>query len=126
MQASAALNRAGAGLGPFGPGAHGTGGPPGGRTFIVWDDAFPAAPWPAGLQIDLGSTPGVTTISGGVQNTTFGEELLGGLDYDGDGRAELFVGDLAGDGTQAGDRPTSGVHSPSLHPIRRGCPSPRG
>lgn len=107
--ASAALNRAGAGLGPFGPGAHGTGGPPGGRTFILWDDAFPAAPWPAGFQIDLASAPGVTTISGGVQNGTFGEELLGGLDYDGDGRAELFIGDLVGDGSELGDRPVSGV-----------------
>ncbi len=109
LLAAATLNRAGASFGPFGPNTsttHGAGGPPGGRFFIVWDDAFPGGSWPAGLQIDLASTPGVTTINGGAQNNAFGEEILGGLDYDGDGRAELFLGDLT---ASVGGRPTAGI-----------------
>lgn len=109
---AAALARGSASVGPFGSAGdhHPSGGPPGGRVFILWDDAFPAGPWPAGHQIELG-TPGVTIseISGGAGNVVFGEELLGGLDYSGDGRAELFVGDLLGDGTPEGDRPLSGL-----------------
>ena len=97
--ASAALNRAGAVLGPpniFS--GHSVGGAPAGKAFILWDDLFPTGPWPAGFEIDLDNPPGsVTVISGGVRNETFGEELLGGADYDGDGHAELLVGDLTGD-----------------------------
>ncbi len=107
--AAAALSRAGASFGPFGPNSattHGAGGPPGGRFFILWDDAFPGGTWPAGLHIDLGSTPGVTTINGGSANLNFGEEILGGLDYDGDGRAELFIGDLT---ASTAGRQTSGL-----------------
>ncbi len=99
---AATLNRAGASIGPFGPNfstTRASGGPPGGRgeVYIVWDDAFPAAPWPAGLNYDLSTTPDVTQIIGGTSNDSFGEELLGGLDYSGDGLAEFFVGDLVGD-----------------------------
>ena len=108
---AAALNRAGgilSGSGNFDGDAQG--GPPGGRLFIVWDDSFPRGAWPAGFQIDLEDPPAsLTTISGGVQNVTFGEEVLAGRDYDGDRRADLFVGDLAGDGTDDQSRPTGGV-----------------
>ncbi|NIS34891.1 MAG: hypothetical protein GWN79_21355, partial [Actinobacteria bacterium] len=39
-----------------------------------------------------------TVLYGGADNRKFGEELAGGGDYDADGRADLFVGDLfAGD-----------------------------
>ena len=109
---AATINRAGAGLGPFGFNStttHGRGGVGTGRTYVVWDDLFPAAPWPAGLSIDLGASPAsLTVIDGGVQNRNFGEELLSG-DFDDDGRGDLFVGDLAGDGTDDQSRPTSGV-----------------
>lgn len=96
---AAALNRAGASLDPAGaPGsARPTGGAPGGRMWILWGESFPATPWPAGFTLDLGSPPAsVTELSGGEDNRVFGEELGGGLDHDGDGRAELFVGDLTG------------------------------
>lgn len=64
----------------------------------------------ASQTIDLGDPPGgLTTIAGGVLNRSFGEEILGGLDYDADGNADLFVGDLVGDGTPAQNRPFSGT-----------------
>ncbi|MCP3916421.1 MAG: hypothetical protein GY711_12760 [bacterium] len=100
--ASAGLNRAGAAQTPGIPGAGATdatgGAGPNGWAFVIWDDNFPAAPWQAGLEIDLQSPPGSRTIirGGTFDNDTFGEELLGGLDYDGDNNAELFVGDLTG------------------------------
>ncbi|MEM7166573.1 MAG: hypothetical protein AAF581_13990 [Planctomycetota bacterium] len=109
VMAAATINRAGASVGPF-IAAQGSGGAPSGRLHIVWGDAFPAGVWPAGLVLDLQTLPAtnVTTIFGGVENFSFGEEILGGRDYSGDGNAELFVGDLVGDGT-GGMRPTSGV-----------------
>ncbi|MEM7261712.1 MAG: hypothetical protein AAF488_06945 [Planctomycetota bacterium] len=100
VMAAATLNRAGASVGPFGS-ADGSGGATFGRLFIVWDDAFPpTVPWPNGFEIDLQTPPAgtLTTITGGsVENDSFGEEILGGLDYSGDGLADLFVGDLVGD-----------------------------
>ncbi len=111
--AGATVNRAGASVGPFGfglPTTHGAGGAPAGRAYVLWDDAFPSGAWPAGFQIELESDPSVVTvIDGGVNNGSFGEELLGGLDYNGDGKAELFIGDLVGDASVAGDRPFSGI-----------------
>ncbi|MCB1032421.1 MAG: FG-GAP repeat protein, partial [Acidobacteria bacterium] len=108
---AAALNRAGGILSPTGNfDGDAVGGPPGGRLFVVWDDAFPSGPWPEGYHIDLNSPPSsLTTISGGVQNVSFGEEILAGSDYDGDRRADLFVGDLAGDGSDDQSRPFAGV-----------------
>src|SRR5262249_4494259 len=49
--------------------------------------------------------PGVvaTTIRGGAGNLHFGEEILGGRDWDGDGAPDLFAGDLTGNGPS---RPT--------------------
>ena len=79
------------------------GGNPGGSLFIVWDDNFPLGTnWASGFSFSVASAPGSTTrIDGGsvpnlFTNERFGEELLGGLDYDADGTADLFVGDITG------------------------------
>jgi hypothetical protein len=108
VMAAAALNRAGAALQPPGGGAEATGGSPDGSLYIAWDDNFSGNPWPNGLSFDISASPGARTIINGEDaNVTFGEEILAGLDYDNDGHADLFVGDLVGDGT--GSRPQSGI-----------------
>ena len=106
---AATLNRAGASIGPF-TFSPGSGGPPGGHLYVVWGDVFPTGAWPTPFDIDLETLPAgdQTVITGGVENLSFGEEIVGGLDYSGDGLPELFVGDLVGDGT-GGQRSTSGV-----------------
>ena len=95
---AAALARAGAAIDADGalPGsAEANGGAPDGRLFVLWDDNFPAVPWPAGLTLDLGAPPSdLTILQGESANRVFGEEILAGLDYDGDQNADLFVGDL--------------------------------
>jgi len=109
----AALNRSGAALRP--PGApvgayQPTGGSSRGTLFLAWDDNFPPPPWPDGYAFDILSGPGsFTTIDGGQDNRKFAEEIFGGSDYDADGRPELFLGDLSGDGSPLGDRPVSGI-----------------
>jgi hypothetical protein len=109
----AALNRAGAGILADGapPGsAHAIGGAPLGRVYVLWDDNFTGNPWAAGLSFAVSSSPGSRTIiSGGTGNVSFGEELLGGLDFDGDGARDLFVGDIVGDGSAEQNRPASGT-----------------
>ena len=109
---AAALNRAGATLPAFASPpdtAEGTGGAPDGTLYIAWDDNFPAGPWPAGYSFEIQDSPGSrTVINGEAVNITFGEEILGGLDYDADGTADLFVGDLVADGTAAQNRAGSG------------------
>ena len=96
---AAALNRAGAGIG----GGEGSGGAPDGTLYIAWDDNF-AGNWiPApGTALDFVVTQGPgghSSINGFAgRNDVFGEEILGGLDYDDDGHADLFVGDLTADG----------------------------
>lgn len=107
--AAAALNRMGAALLPAGVRAadvHATGGLPGGQLFVAWSDALPVGPW--GLQIDLGELPGTTRVAGGPGNITLAEELLGGGDYDDDGRPDLFVGDISADLSVDGARSGSG------------------
>ena len=95
---AAALTRGGAGLpADGGPTPHSAGGAPDGTLFIVWDEQFIGDPWPAGHTIDLATATGVTTINGGTGNEQFGEEILAGEDYDGDGTLDLFVGDIVGD-----------------------------
>jgi hypothetical protein len=110
--ASAALNRAGATLRADGAelgSAHGVGGSIDGTAFIVWDDNFPSGPWPLGFTIALDTAPGsVTAIEGASANRKFGEELLGGHDFDDDGLLDLFVGDITGDLSPNNDRPHSG------------------
>ncbi|RMH16358.1 MAG: hypothetical protein D6696_18325 [Acidobacteria bacterium] len=97
LLAAATLNRAGAAILADGapPGsAHASGGTAAGTLYVVWDDSFAGA-WPAGFTFAADAPPGGSTvIDGGAANVSFGEEILGGLDYDGDGTADLFVGDL--------------------------------
>ena len=95
--AAATLNRAGAILPPAGvPSAHATGGTTDGTLYIAWDDNFPQV-WPAGYAFRIDQAPGTTTdIHGATCNRNFGEEILGGLDYDDDGDPDLFVGDITG------------------------------
>ncbi len=76
---------------------------------MLWDDNF-TPPWPSVFEFGVEGPPCCLTIlQGGPANVNFGEEILGGLDYDGDGAADLFVGDLTADATAARDRPISGV-----------------
>jgi hypothetical protein len=104
--AAAALNRAGASIPPEGGTAHPTGGSADGTVYIAWDDNFPAGDWDVGYEIDLSNPPGTRTILDGPSvYISFGEEMLGGLDYDDDGNSDLFVGDLVspvGGQSQAG------------------------
>ena len=99
----ATINRAGASLradgAPSGS-AQGRGGAPRGRLYIVWDDNFPAD-WRGLDLVANGDLTGSLTELGGTDqanfsNRSFGEEILGGEDYDGDGEADLFVGDITG------------------------------
>jgi hypothetical protein len=99
--AAAALARSGATVLADGAplfSAEALGGSPQGTVFIVWDDNFPPTPWPPGLTLDFSELPAGrrTVLDGGPLNRKFGEEMLGGLDYDGDERADLFLGDLLG------------------------------
>ncbi len=111
--AASTLNRAGAGIPAFGAPfsqAHPTGGTIDGTLYLAWDDNFAGDPWPAGFTFDISTPPGSRTIiDGGLRNRNFGEEILGGLDYDADGTADLFVGDIVGDGTVAQNRFNSGT-----------------
>ena len=107
----AALNRAGATIladgAPFGS-AHGGGGSTDGTLYIAWDDNLPT-PWANGLTFEVTSGPGThTTIDGAACNRSFGEEILGGLDYDDDGQADLFVGDIVGNCSPIEHRPNAG------------------
>jgi hypothetical protein len=102
------LNRAGAGLrlpnSPSGTGET-SGGSPQGTLFIAWDENFPACLWPAGYSFtitepfwgDFTQIDGLAGRSGGLRNRKFGEDVLAGLDYSGDGLLDLFVGDIVAD-----------------------------
>jgi hypothetical protein len=96
---AAALSRVGASV----SGGIGSGGTLRGRLYIVWDDTFDAAVWPTLASsvraVSLDDPPGPLTVIEGATTSryttnAFGEELIGGGDYDGDGAADLFVGDL--------------------------------
>jgi len=110
--AAAALNRAGASLAPLGGSGNGSGGTPDGTLFIAWDDNFNNDWIPdegGSLEVTMGIGAGSFTSIDGVagKNDDFGEEILGGLDYDNDGNADLFVGDLTADGWGAINRPNN-------------------
>lgn len=126
--AAATINRAGAGqlaLGAPAGSAHGSGGAPDGRVYIAWDDNF-AGVWPAGYSFAMDAAPGDTSeIRGGVlANISFGEEILGGLDFDNDGNEDLFVGDIVGDASPGRTRPRSGSgHLIYDAPSLRGMPA---
>jgi len=111
--AAAALNRAGATLVPLGGSAGGThaiGGAGRGTVFIAWDDNFPTGPWDATTSFRIDASPGArTVVHGAPGNQSFGEELIGGLDFDGDGLADLFVGDIVGDLSPGNTRFASGA-----------------
>jgi hypothetical protein len=78
-------------------GAEGYGGSPRGTVYIAWDDNFADEPWPEGFGFAIDEAPGESSIiAGGAGNRSFGEELLGGLDWDLDGAADLYIGDLGG------------------------------
>lgn len=107
--AAAALSRAGASLAPLGGSGDGTGGAPDGTVYIAWDDNF-VGDWLPAPEFVVGEGPGsATVINGASANTTFGEELLGGLDYDQDGAADLFVGDLTASGWAGLNRSFAGT-----------------
>lgn len=107
--AAAALNRAGATLPPLGGLGNGSGGSPEGTVYIAWDDNF-SGDWSGPLDFVIDQGPGShTIIDGGADNDVFGEELLGGLDYNNDGAADLFVGDLTANGFGAISRPNAGL-----------------
>ena len=89
--------------------ARAIGGPPGGRFYIYWGDAIPTPPWSPTPALAIGTGNDFSTISGGSDNERFGEELIGGLDYNGDGAADLFVGDLTGDLSPGGGRNLGGA-----------------
>ncbi|HKX56433.1 MAG TPA: integrin alpha, partial [Xanthomonadales bacterium] len=96
--AAATLNRAGAALPPNGGDGRGIGGSTDGTLYIAWDDNF-SGTWIPAPDFRIGEGTGsFTTIDGAAANGSFGEELLGGLDYDNNGQADLFVGDLVADG----------------------------
>jgi hypothetical protein len=96
--AAATLNRAGGALEPAGGSGRGLGGSPDGTLYIAWDDNF-SGTWIPAPDFRIGEgIGGSTTIDGAAANGSFGEELLGGLDYDNNGQADLFVGDLVSDG----------------------------
>jgi len=110
---AAALNRAGASLGPGVPG-NGSGGELHGSLYIAWDDNFNGTWIPApgnSLDFIIDEGPGgYTRINGRAgKNDVFGEEILGGLDYDNDGSPDLFVGDLTADGWDTITRSTAGT-----------------
>ncbi len=123
---AAALNRAGATFEPINSPqpSHPFGGSQTGTLYIVWDDNFGTGPWPLGFTVDIGAPAGARSIlRGGPENRKFGEEVLGGLDYNDDGVADLFVGDLTGDASAASDRPSSGIghlllNAPALKGVR--------
>jgi len=98
---AAALSRAGAAIPADGvvTASHSTGGTTDGTVWIFWDESLPGALWPDALDLRAGEVGVVTTaIDGGAANVEFGEEIVAGRDWDGDGAADLFAGDLVGNG----------------------------
>lgn len=100
---AATINRAGASLrlpgAPFGTG-EAFGGLGNGALFIAWDENFPDGLWPEGYQFRVDQAPlgACSRIDGSLVNGAFGEEILAGRDFSGDGFPDLFVGDLTGIG----------------------------
>jgi hypothetical protein len=91
--------------------AHSIGGKPQGALYIAWDNNFTnVEAWQPGTSFRITSPPGShSIIHGGVLNHHFGEEILGGLDYNNDGHPDLFVGDIDGDLSDLQTRAASGA-----------------
>jgi hypothetical protein len=91
--------------------AHSIGGKSHGALFIAWDNNFTEAEaWQPGTSFRITSSPGShSIIHGGALNHHFGEEILGGLDYNNDGHADLFVGDIDADLSDLQTRLASGA-----------------
>ena len=112
---AAALARSGASLAPQGGTGSASGGAPGGGTlYIAWDDNFSGNWIPApntALSFIINAGPGAHSSINGYdgKNTVFGEEILGGLDYDNDGNADLFAGDLVASGWGTVSRSAAGT-----------------
>jgi hypothetical protein len=107
LLAAATIARTGAGIPASGApagSAHDRRGAPDGTLYIAWDENFAGETWDA-LDLALDDPGAVaTSISGGATNQNFGEEIAGGRDFDGDGAADLFAGDLV---ANAPGRPAS-------------------
>ncbi len=104
LMVGATINRAGASIpadGAASSTAVASSGSPNGRLFIIWDDNFPTT-WANDFTIvaDDTATGGITDIQGAetaeFNNNYFGEEMVGGLDYNGDGLSDMLIGDIAG------------------------------
>jgi len=98
-----ALNRSGASLRPSGGVAGQTHASSSesrdGAGWIVWDDNFPEAPWPAGFTIALNEPDGsVSRVDGPATYASFGEEVIGGVDFDNDGTSDVLFADLTMEG----------------------------
>lgn len=96
------INRTGASIklpgAPAGTGVA-TGGSPDGTVFIIWDENFPPGPWPANHRFTATAPPfgDYSRIDGDTAAQSFGEELIGGLDFSGDAFPDLMIGDLVAD-----------------------------
>lgn len=120
--AAASLNRSGASQAPVGGAAHNPGGPGSGGTthgtvYVAWDDNF-GGDWIPAPDFVIGAGSGSYSIinggsnhaeNPGPQNVSFGEEILGGLDYDSNGSTDLFVGDLTAGGYGIVSRSLAGL-----------------
>jgi hypothetical protein len=99
LLAAATLSRIGAGIPPAGTPSgptHSSGGTADGTLYIAWDENFGGDDW-NGLDFAIDDPSVVaSSIDGGASNVSFGEEIVGAGDVDGDGAADLFVGDLTG------------------------------
>ncbi|NNC87738.1 MAG: choice-of-anchor D domain-containing protein [Akkermansiaceae bacterium] len=99
---AATINRAGASYNlpgaPGGTGEH-RGGSTDGTVFIVWDENFPPGMWPEDHRFAASDPPlgDATVIDGDASAQSFGEEIIAGLDFSGDGFPDLMVGDLVAD-----------------------------
>ncbi len=99
---AATLNRAGASVrlpnAPSGTG-EGSGGSTNGTVFIIWNENFPPDLWPDNYRFKADRPPigSYTRIDGPEDAQAVGEEILGGLDYSGDGFPDLMIGDLVAD-----------------------------
>jgi hypothetical protein len=102
---ASSLNRAGGVLSPSNEGSSGS---LDGTVYIIWGDNF-IDTWGVETDLQLDNLPGsLSIIDGADGNRAFGEELLGGLDFNGDGIADLDV-------SAPHDRPLGRNEAGTLH-----------